>query len=927
MIVDKTRELKVVAKLYVLYNDTPPLASGYYSVQSTGSDPENTTPVNRHNQQDRYQTLGDKKYNLTPSFFNKVPNLMNSHIPPVNPQIGAPRCTFAYGGIEPDKAHPIFNLLKGPTDQYAPNFIGTGIQGQEQEPKVPTEPDLNIPIMPFSTNNAFGASKVLTTYNIWALVDKDGNLTTTDSILYKGQYSTYNDAPVLQNKSDSNGESSIVLNSPASVAYIKRIFPLSKDVVYDTDSTIYAVKSTTDSKGSTSSTVVSQKVTERGSDNNSFHLSVAPSFFLDNQAGKDSVIIIKIGNASSKYNNVSYQFELRNGKYELFAITPNGQKLKQNVNISLSADEKKRTRLDIYMHFLKDIVLIGFTPDTNTWTNISPISQSKNSDASKNKFIHYLPANSTITMQCSYASCEIQYGPLAFNNFDSRSDDYRPHITFSHDTPSPTFELDPYTGYKNIKENGVSHYPDGRSNNSQLEFVNTYVNNGYGQVRYNSVIGGPVLHKIENRLVNSKGKPTYTIAADNSLLYPIGGQDPNKLPAYDISEYIESWEVRYSHQDSNLIFSDATVKLKNFDAGYSQDTKYNGMNILSLIEKNMIAIELSAGYNDETNIFFQGFILNTSTKRDASSSETEFTCSDVGKVILEDTQFKNFVYFAGSKIKYAIYRCFEHSGFHPYLRLYENPGYMKSLDANMSYTQLENKQVQANEGTPVISTLKTFFDDFFTKQSEMPFLRFDYSKQVFEVDWRYASKYRDNLKLFGIDLNDANSRDAYFKDNVEDWHGLLSGPFSVSTANGRFYTSYEARGLGYEGFSVSQYSYPQQNGFQAIVNGDYSIQGYVGFDKRLFKSLGQYFPDFLSVDTWLRNKINIHQKPAYTLNFSCYVTRPLNVHGSFVINSMMNNSSRVTDAYLYTNVTYQCNKKENIITALVTGQQTTKLEK
>jgi hypothetical protein len=927
MIVDKTRELKVVAKLYVLYNDTPPLASGYYSAQSTGPDPENTTPANRHNQQDRYQTLGDKKYNLTPSFFNKIPNLMNSHIPPVNPQIGAPRCTFVYGGIEPGKAHPIYNLLKGPTDQYAPNFIGTQLPSQDQEPKVPTEPDLNIPVMPFSANNAFGASKVLTTYNIWALVDKDGNLITTDSILYKGQYSTYNDSPVLQNKSDSNGESSIVLNSPASVAYIKRIFPLSKDVVYDTDSAIYAVKSTADSKGNTSSTVVSQKVTERGSDNNSFHLSVAPSFFLDNQAGKDSVIIIKIGNASSKYNNVSYQFELRNGKYELFAITPNGQKLKQNINISLSADEKKRTRLDIYMHFLKDIVLIGFTPDTNSWTNISPISQSKNSDASKNKFINYLPASSTITMQCSYASCEIQYGPLAFNNFDSRSDDYRPHVTFSHDTPSPTFELDPYTGYKNIKENGVSHYPDGRSNNSQLEFVNTYVNNGYGQVRYNSVIGGPVLHKIENRLVNSKGKPTYTIAADNSLLYPIGGQDPNKLPAYDISEYIESWEVRYSHQDSNLIFSDATVKLKNFDAGYSQDTKYNGMNILSLIEKNMIAIELSAGYNDETNIFFQGFILNTSTKRDASSSETEFTCSDVGKVILEDTQFKNFVYFAGSKIKYAIYRCFEHSGFHPYLRLYENPGYMKSLDANMSYSQLENKQVQANEGTPIISTLKTFFDDFFTKQSEMPFLRFDYSKQVFEVDWRYASKYRDNLKLFGIDLNDANSRDAYFKDNVEDWHGLLSGPFSVSTANGRFYTSYEARGLGYDGFSVSQYTYPQQNGFQAIINGDYSIQGYVGFDKRLFKSLGQYFPDFLSVDTWLRNKINIHQKPAYTLNFSCYVTRPLNVHGSFVINSMMNNSTRVTDAYLYTNVTYQCNKKENIITALVTGQQTTKLEK
>jgi hypothetical protein len=52
--------------------------------------------------------------------------------------------------------------------------------------------------------------------------------------------------------------------------------------------------------------------------------------------------------------------------------------------------------------------------------------------------------------------------------------------------------------------------------------------------------------------------------------------------------------------------------------------------------------------------------------------------------------FKNFVLFAGSKIKYAIFRWFEHSGFHTYLRLYENPGYIKSIDANMSYKQLDN---------------------------------------------------------------------------------------------------------------------------------------------------------------------------------------------------------------------------------------------
>ena len=928
MIVDKTRELVIKAKLYVLYNETPPVANGYYSAVSTTKDPENSFPINRNNEQDRPVTLGGVKYNKTPSFFNKVTPLLNGHIPPINNQIGATRCTFAYGSIEPGKNHPQYNLLKGPEEQYSPNFVGTGLQTIEQVAIVPQNPDISIPYMPFSTNNPFGASKVLTTYNIWALVDSDGNLLTTDSIKYKGQKTNVaNGEPNIETAADNSGESFVKINSSASKATVKRIFPLSKDVIYDSDSTLYAVKSTTNSNGQITRTIVPQKVTEKGGENNSFHLTVAPNFSANNQNGKESKIIITIGYASAKYNNVAYQFELSPAKSELFLITSKGQKLKQEFNQSFSATENFSQRLDIFMHFLKDIVLFKFNPNGNDWDNLFPVSQQKNSDSAKNKFVNFLPSDATITIQCNYASCLIQYSALAFNNFDTGYDDHRPHVTFTHDTVSPTFELDPYNGYKNIKDNGVSNYLDARNSNSQLEFVNTHVNDGYGQVRYNSVIGGPVLTKIENKLINTKGMPTYTMAPDNSLLYPIGGQDPNQQPAYDISQYVESWDVTYENGDSNIIFADASVTLKNFDAGFSQDTKYNGMNILSLIEKNMIVIELSAGYNDELSIFFQGFITNTSTERSASGSKTTLTCSDVGKEVLEKTLFQNFVLFAGSKIKYAIYRCFEHSGFHPYLRLYENPGYLKSIDANMSYTQLDNKQVQAIQGDTILSKLNEFLNSYMTKQSEMPFLRFDYSKQVFEIDWRYASKHRDQLKLFGVDLADANTRDVYFKENLEDWHGLLSGPFVISTNNGNFYASFEARGSGYDGFSVSSYSYSQQNGFQSISSGDYSVQGYVGFNKKYMMQLGQLFPDWLSVDTWLRNKINILTKPIYSIDFSCYVKRPLNAHGSFIINSMMTNSSKVTDAYLYRSIRYSCDKKNNLITATVKGTQAIKLEK
>jgi hypothetical protein len=931
MIVDKTRELVIKAKLYVLYNETPPIAAAYYSAQYSSRDQENQTAVNRNNQQDKFVTLGGKKYNTTPSFFKNITPILNSHLPPINTEVGAPRCTFSYGSLEPGVAHPNYNLLKGPTEGYAPNFLeGAGLQKNEGPTYVqPTNRELSVPYMPYSTSNAFGASKVLTSYNIWALVDENGNLKKTDSIKYSGQYFEGNNDPSLTVKGDPNGgEAHIIFNSPAAKSTIKRIFPLSKDVIYDNDSTLYVAKSTKDSTGKATSTIIQQKVTERGGENNSFHLTIAPTSFSNNQNGYESKIIVTVGNASKKYNNVAYQFEIKNSsQVELYLITAGGQKLKQNLNYYPAQSDNvniKTNTVDIYMHFLKDIVLLGFTPNPQQWQNLSPISQEKNLDSVKNKFIHYLPSDATITVQCNYASCALQYSALIFNNYDPRSEDSTPHVTFTHETSSPSFTFDPYDGYKKVKDSGVSHYADSRAPNSQLEFVDSYVNNGYGQVKYNTVIGGPLLSKIENKLLDNKGKPTYSMAPDNSLLLPIGGQDPNKLPAYDISEYVETWSVDYQNGANNLIFSTAKVTLKNFDAGYSQDTKYNGMNILSLIEKNMIVIELSAGYNDELYIFFQGFIKGTVTNRSASGSNTILDCSDVGKEVLENTRFQNYVLFSGSKIKYAIYRCFEHSGFYPYFRLYENPGYIKSIDAFMSYTQLDNQLVQAKEGQPVIESLSIFLNEYMTKQAEMPFLRFDYSRQVFEMDWRYTNKYRDELKLFGIDLTDANTREAYFKENLEDWHGLLSGGFTVSTDNGQFYKSYEARGFGYEGFSVASASYSQKSGKDAIVSGDYNVQGFVGFDKKYYKSLNQLFPDRLAVETYLKNIIDIAKKPNYNVQFSCYVKRPLNAHGSFIIKSMMKDNAKATDAYLYTSLSYECDKKNNLIKATVTGTQATK---
>ena len=945
MINDVTRELKLSAKLYVLYNPYNPIADGYYSSSSTVPDPENLNPINRNSQQDKFVTLGGVKYNKKPSFFHNIPNMLNAHIPPLNTEIGAPRCTFAYGSIVPGEPHPIYNLLKGPTKEqgYNPNFIkpdaivsssienttgisGTAGTGNTQKKVV----DRAIPIIPYSIKNYYGSSNILTTYNIWGIVDpaKTDTLLTIDCRKYEGQITkneSKKDAATLQVKSDINGESTIVFSSLKAISYCKRLFPLKYDAAYDDNAYVYAVKTlASTSKFSTETTqqIIAKKVVEKGGANNSFHLSISPTFDLNNENGKKSQINIRIGKATKQYNNLAYQLEINPNNVKFYAITPDGQFLEQKFNGGIPSGG---LTIDLYMHFLNDIVLVGFNPDPSQWNSIFPISQDKFLENNKNKFINYLPEDATIYIENRYASCEIQYGTLAFNNFDSNQQTtvFDPYITFQHFTEYPSFTFMPYNGYKDVKENGISHYEDSRSGSSQVQFINSFTDEGYAQIKFNSVIGGPIFQKIENTFKYKPQSRTYQLAPDNSLLY-LTGRDASDPKAFDITEYLEGWTVSFDHNYSNLIFSTAEVTLKNFDVGRDPNTldyKFSGMNILSLIEKNMIVLELSAGYGDESNIFFQGFIKGTKTTRSASESVTTFSCTDVGQEVLTGSHFKNYVLFAGSKIRYAIQRCFEHSGFHPYLRLYDNNGYIKSIEANMSYTQLENKQVQCTQGEPIINKLKTLFDEYITKQEERPFLRFNYSRQLFEIDWRYDSKYRDNLKLFDIDLNQANTRNAFFSKNLQDWHGLLTGPYTVSTENGNFYKYFEVRGFGYEGFIPAIYPVPQEKMFESILKGNYTTNAYVGFEKSYYKNLGNAFPDSAAVKTWLKNFTDIKLKPQFSLNFTCYVKRPLNVHGSFIVESMWNNKTRVTDAYLYTNVSYKCDKANNIITATVTGRQ------
>ena len=59
--------------------------------------------------------------------------------------------------------------------------------------------------------------------------------------------------------------------------------------------------------------------------------------------------------------------------------------------------------------------------------------------------------------------------------------------------------------------------------------------------------------------------------------------------------------------------------------------------------------------------------------------------------------------------------------------------------------------------------------------------------------------------------------------------------------------------------------------------------------------------------------------PVSKISFECYVTRPLKFHGTFSIQVFLGNTYDYTDKYVYESISYRLDKKNNVITADVTG--------
>ncbi len=924
MIIDPTRELKQTCRLYVLYNPDKPIAEGFYTANKS-ENVENFSPQNNKMHSSAVK-LNNNIYTLnTSNYLSPVPSIYGGFIPKVNTAIGAPACTFAFGAFDVNEApspHPVFNLIMGPRkDQYKtkPEFDNNPRNNSNVENVFPTLDMIagpQQPFMPFRKSNLYNASAFIT-YNIWKITSVYGkSINLNKCQKYSGQSFEDPYTPTITTIDDINNGASVQVSSFDHVCRVKRIFAIADDIIYGTsqqNAKLYCFD-------------VKQRkyefeVKEKSTYNSSFHLKLTPVFPQQQIQGKQPRIEIAIDSiALSKEAKEFAHIKNKNNAFKYGIVLLPNERIKMLMfnqsnalvaKFDLNVIPVSGQEINLYFHFLNDILLYGTSPDPSTWVSNFPSSKNKNQPL--DKYTHGISEKAEIYMDIYYASVNFQFEPLCFNNFDPELiDDTLPTLTYRYfDHIENTFSLRPYQGYSTQLENGVSFFHDQRSELSdQLKLEYTSLGGSkYAQIKFNSAISGPLFVKSENT-------PVYSLAPPKSLLRPI----PDALGG-NLTKYLEDWSVNVQFDESSKILSStADIGLANVDVAFALDTVYNGVNILTLIEQNQLVIELSAGYEQE-EIFFQGFITNLKTTRTASGSITKVSAVDIGSYVLQKTKLFGFLSFHGAKYKYCFRRIMEHSSFHRFFDFDVNnlnPGFQATMDLNMSNTALEEDALKATIYTD-ISDVFGMLGQRLNKQPDWPVMFYDAERQYLKLDWKYDPKYRDELKLFDINLRQANSRDTTFVERLTDWHGLLTeNGYQITSDTDRYISNSITEGSGYEGLIFDRIPIIQNP--NPILNGNFNVVGYVGFEKTYYKNWGKAMPDTLALRTWHNKQIELTRKPNYVVDFSCYVTRPLHHMGTFHIKYLWNGGFKVTDNYFYSSVSYRANKKENIITATVQGK-------
>ena len=633
-------------------------------------------------------------------------------------------------------------------------------------------------------------------------------------------------------------------------------------------------------------------------------------------------------------------------------------------------DHRNLKGTDIFVHFVGSVIMIGFDQQINTWISINP------EESGSTVIEPFFSKNNTyIKLNVLSCSFKMRYSAIMFRNIDfangfidlgATSPTKNKYVQNSYIladfTSSPdktanlsaanllsTFTNNKYLGknatvYNTLQDKVVSYFGDWRNPNTRANSDFTYteiydsttIYQSYvrraGKLYYNNYIESPLYLAFEAGNNN---------LAPPELLQPISNGN--------ISPYITNWTVRVQSENPNFsqILKSGSINLVNLD------TDAYGLRVLELLEHNIIAVSVSAGYGDVLEPYFDGVITNVSTTRKGSGSSTVLSVQDLTTYIFDNVYFDYMVPFGTRTLKTSIQACMNFSGFSDWYKIETNSellpadakstGKIDGLSLRINPNASSNQDViKASPIDKILPKLSGFLNKLNALGNQATF-RWDEKQKLFILDARYMH-LDDDLKFTGIDnvvpgttsgqrINVRPTRNI----STPDWHGLITESFVINTnldslaygVNTYGITSGVIGSVSYETdeqFHAASLSLAAKNNvINSLINTTSVPAGYVGFRKFIKDS---YEQNELPSDQLVKFKhdqnVKIIRTPFHSLSFSCYVTKPLKAHGTFVVKVFVDNSAinpvyNITDKYIYKSIDYSYNKSTNLITANITG--------
>ena len=941
------RQLKTKVTLSILNAPESGFFSGEYTATTATKSQDNLNVLN----QDFGTYYTYENGTTEPKYSSRLKvlsSLQNARIPEVNTAISASSCTFAFGAIAPNEVDPVLNLLKGPS--YPVTFVDIPPTGN-----VTSQPDnynnysQHVPLIPFVNN---GKASVLTTYNIWKAVDSN-----QEAYKYIGPAIEKVNTGTLRSVKDPTFGSQIEVTSEKTNIVIKRIFPTSFDAVYENNASIYNPDGT------------SEKILARGNNgNNGFHINFSASNMQPNTSAIRMQIQPQVIN-DNYINDFYIEFKI-DSKPVLYIYDPSlKQYIVQSDLIAPLLDAKSMNSYDVFVHFVGPNLLIGFTADMTRWNTIINFS---------NREV-FCPPETDIYIGLSNVNFKFRYSAIIFNNFNNNQpdngkknyiaaefkysakkitniDNFIKAIKDSFEDASYRLNVFPQnTGFNesNPKDKNISYFADLRLKGRQFsdtipyyyplgKSADTDKKTIYLKFYYNTTIEGPafmqaeiphpgVLTDYKAANLGSGGSTGYKFVNPtlNQLFFTVG----------DITSWVENWNVNCSSELSNLsrIQKTASITLKNIDSK-------EGQNYIDAIENNLIVVTIHAGYNSmELKPFFQGFITNTTYSRRGNDSTFTLSCVDIASFVLSNIYFEKNMMIAGMRHDLAIDAIMASSGFWSYYarnNADNDGGSIYGIDLRLNSSSTNNQDlIKLNPLDKIIEKLDKLLERLNNPYS-LPTFRW---KEGYGFILECRNNFLDNdLKFTGLndfgngysfDSNASNSTN-YMQRFESDIHGLLVDEYTITTDMKLLSAGVRVFGVAMTGFladerfspaSVSVTGLPIQSqldllGYLKDAPFKANQATYVGFKKYInWAAQRNEIPDYQVLKRITDSIELVSKTPISTISFSCYVSKPLSVHGKFTINVFLGEKVNATDKYVYKSVDYNYNKSSNLIIASVTG--------